>query len=47
MEAVGTGACIRIVGRLLKVYAIDYNQEGLVEMYDGTVVKVVVLLMVQ
>ena len=41
VEAIGTGACIRIVGLLLKVYAMDYNQEGLVEMYDGTVVKVV------
>ncbi len=23
------------------MYAVDYNQEGLVEMFDGTVVKVV------
>ena len=25
----------------MKVYTVDYNQEGLVEMFDGTVVKVV------
>jgi hypothetical protein len=40
-KAVSTGACVRIVGRLVKVYTVDYNQEGLVEMFDGTVVKIV------
>jgi hypothetical protein len=25
----------------MDVYAVDYNQEGVVEMYDGTVMKVV------
>jgi len=40
-EVAGTGACVRIIGQLIKVYAVDYNQEGLVELYDGTVVKVV------
>jgi hypothetical protein len=40
-ELVGTDAYVRVVGRLLEVRTVEYNQECVVQMYDGTAVKVV------
>jgi hypothetical protein len=40
-ELVGTGAYVRVVGRLLDVHTVDYHQECVVQMHDGTTVKVV------
>jgi hypothetical protein len=35
------GGCVRVVGRLLEVYTVEYNQECVVGLYDGTAVKVI------
>jgi hypothetical protein len=40
-ELASTGAYVRIVGRLVEVNTIEYNQECVLEMYDRTRVKVV------
>jgi len=37
----GTGASVRIIGVLRKLRNVDYNQECVVEMYDGSLVNVV------
>ena len=40
-KLVGTGAFVRIVGRLLEVRTEEYNQECVVQMHDGTAIKVI------
>ena len=35
------GKAVRIIGRLKEVRTVDYNQECVVEMYDGSLVNVV------
>ncbi len=40
-DLVGTGVCVWVVGRLLEVYTVEYNQECVVRLYDGTAVKVI------
>jgi hypothetical protein len=37
----GTGASVRIIGILRELRNVDYNQECVVEMYDGSLVNVV------
>ena len=40
-DLVGTDAYVRVVGHLLKVRTMEYNQECAVQMYNGTTVKVI------
>jgi len=37
----GTGTSVRIIGILRELHNVDYNQECVVEMYDGCLVNVV------
>ena len=37
----GTGASVHIIGILWELHNIDYNQECVVEMYDGSLVNVI------
>jgi hypothetical protein len=40
-DLVGSGACIWVVGHLSEVYMVEYNQECVVVLYNGTAVKVI------
>ena len=40
-KLVGTGAFVCIVGRLSEVRIEEYNQECIVQMHDGTAIKVI------
>jgi hypothetical protein len=40
-QFVSSGGYVRIVGRLVEVNTVEYNQECVLEMYDGTRIKVI------
>ena len=40
-DLIGTHAYVWVVGRLVEVHTVEYNQECVVQMYDGTAIKVI------